>query len=109
MSLAECPHAVTSMMVPPARTSGGGGTGFGGWFCEAMASAVEVRIAVPQARVRVILANGARTDCRKNFRDNKRGNIRLEDSIVRVFFLLLHGASWDRERPNLSIWFIELW
>src|SRR5277367_6793750 len=81
------------MIVPPARTRGGGGTGFGGWFCEAIASVAEARRTAQHERFCKTLANGARVDLRRGFRGNKRGNIRLNNGIVRVFFLLLHGAS----------------
>src|ERR1700678_558777 len=102
MSLAEWPHSVTSMIVPPARTSGGGGARLGGAFCTAMANvpAAKDRAAVQTNGFWRNSRSGRRInpeislwDCRSG---NKRGNSCLTDGIVRVFPILLHGG-WANE------------
>jgi hypothetical protein len=96
MSLAECPQSVTSMMVPPESTSGGGGIGFGGGFCTAkavqaaqarMAALIEAHSNLPRGTGNVLPGT------HRGFKPSgNRGNLRVRNGIVRVLILLLHGG-----------------
>jgi len=101
------------MIVPPARTSGGAGIGFGGVFCEARAivAAKHIKIAAQRTGNEKIiggcflirLGNSLLSHRPGNNRGKTRGNTRVMDRIVRVFLILLHGSPKDGSNPNQPV------
>ena len=98
MSLAECPQPVTSITVPPARTSGGGGGGLGGVFCTATAHvpAVNESAAAQRRELGINAKRYRKMEFENRYSGDrsgkKRGKNCLRDGIVKVFHLLLHGG-----------------